>query len=121
MNPGDAGTAAGVRVMIRWQRIAFTGSAVLAALTVTGAELGASGAVLALPGFTALMSGLVGGFLWVCATMISFDPPGDDEAPGDGRGGSKTPDGPSSPPGSDWDQFEAELRDWAREREPTPA
>ncbi len=96
------------------------GSGVLAVLTLTGAELGAAGIVLALPGVIALMGALIGGLLWTWATMARFDRPGEDESPDDGPGGPKAPEGPAAPPGSDWDRFDAQRRDWARDREPTP-
>jgi hypothetical protein len=120
MNPDRAGSAADVRVIVRWQRIAFTGGGVLAALALTAAALGARGPLLALPALTGLMGMLIGGLLWVSATMMSFDRSDDDEQPGDGQGGSSVPEGPSSPPGVDWDRFDDERRDWARDREPTP-
>src|SRR5579875_82397 len=109
-----------MRVIVRWQRIAFTVSGILALLTLTGAELDAGGIVLALPGLSALLSALIGGLLWTWATMISFDVPREDEEPNEGHGGPKLPEGPIAPPGSDWDRFDAERREWARDHEPTP-
>ena len=107
-------------MIVRFQRLAFTGGAVLAVLALVGEELGAGGIVLALPALTALMGVLVGGLLWVWAAMISFDPPGEDDEADDGYGGPPVPEAPSAPPGSDWDRFDAERDKWARDYESTP-
>ncbi len=110
-----------MQVIVRWQRIALSCGGALAVLTLAGAELGARALLLALPGTAALMSALIGGLLWTWAALLRFDPPGEDENPNEGPGGPKVPGGPSTPLPSDWDRFDAERRNWARDREPTSA
>ncbi|HET9125956.1 MAG TPA: hypothetical protein VFN65_13835 [Solirubrobacteraceae bacterium] len=109
-----------MQAIVRWQRIALTCGGILGALTLTGAELGGGASLLVLPCSAGLMSALIGGLLWIWATMIRFDRPGDDGQSSGGNGGPKVPEGPSSPPRADWDGFDAARRDWARDREPTP-